>query len=186
MRILPQLIETSDFRHFKINTLNGTCVQNKGMALFPRKIGEKFMIASRLDGVNIDLLASDNINFWNESKLIYGPKHPWEFIQVGNCGSPIETEAGWVLLTHGVGPMRQYWLGALLLDLEDPSKVLGSLSEPLLVPNADERDGYVPNVVYSCGSLLHGDHLIIPYAVSDSHSSVATVSLPELLARLTS
>ena len=186
MRILPQLIETSDFRHFKINTLNGTCVQNKGMALFPRKVGDKFMMASRLDGENIYLLASDNINFWNESKLIYGPKHPWEFVQVGNCGSPIETEAGWILLTHGVGPMRQYWLGALLLDLEDPSKVLGSLSEPLLVPNADERDGYVPNVVYSCGALLHGDHLIIPYAVSDSHSSIATVSLPELLARLTS
>ncbi len=184
MRVLPQLIETSDFRHFKVNTLNGTCVQNKGMALFPRKIGDKFMMASRLDGENIYLLASDNINFWNEAKLIYGPKHAWEFIQVGNCGSPIETDAGWVLLTHGVGPMRQYWMGALLLDLEDPSHVLGSLSEPLLVPNADERDGYVPNVVYSCGALLHGDHLIVPYAVSDSQTSIATVSLPKLLARL--
>jgi predicted GH43/DUF377 family glycosyl hydrolase len=185
LRVLPQLIETSDFRHFKINTLNGACVQNKGMALFPRKVGGQFMMASRLDGENIYLLASDNIAFWNESKLIYGPKYPWEFVQVGNCGSPIETDAGWLLLTHGVGPMRQYWLGALLLDLEDPSKVLASLSEPLLTPNADERDGYVPNVVYSCGALLHGDCLIIPYAVSDSHSSIATVSLPELLARLT-
>jgi predicted GH43/DUF377 family glycosyl hydrolase len=186
LRVLPQLIETSDFRHFKINTLNGSCVQNKGMALFPRKVGGQFMMASRLDGENIFLLASDNVHFWNESKLIYAPKHPWEFIQDGNCGSPIETEAGWILLTHGVGPMRQYWLGALLLDREDPSKVIGSLSEPLLVPNADERDGYVPNVVYSCGALQHGDHLIIPYAVSDSHTSVATVSIPELLARLTS
>ena len=186
LRVLPQLIETSDFRHFKINTLNGSCVQNKGMALFPRKVGGQFLMASRLDGENIYLLASDNIHFWSESTLIYGPKYPWEFVQVGNCGSPIETEAGWILLTHGVGPMRQYWLGALLLDLEDPSKVLASLSEPLLVPNADERDGYVPNVVYSCGALAHGDHLIIPYAVSDSHTSVATVSLTELLARLTS
>ena len=186
LRVLPQLIETTDFRRFKINTLNGSCVQNKGMALFPRKVGGQFMMASRLDGENIFLLASDNIHFWNESKLIYAPKHPWEFIQVGNCGSPIETEAGWILLTHGVGPMRQYWLGALLLDRKDPSKVIGSLKEPLLVPNADERDGYVPNVVYSCGALLHGDGLIIPYAVSDSHSSIATVSVKELLARLLS
>ena len=186
LRVLPQLIETADFRHFKINTLNGTCVQNKGMALFPRKVGGQFMMASRLDGENIFLLASDNIHFWNESKLIYAPKQPWEFVQVGNCGSPIETEAGWILLTHGVGPMRQYWLGALLLDRKDPSKVIGSLNEPLLVPNADERDGYVPNVVYSCGALLHGDHLIIPYAVSDSHTSVATVPVKELLARLLS
>jgi predicted GH43/DUF377 family glycosyl hydrolase len=186
MRVLPQLIETSDFRHFKINTLNGSCVQNKGMALFPRKVHDKFMMASRLDGENIFLLESDNVNFWNESKLVYGPRHPWEFVQVGNCGSPIETEAGWVLLTHGVGPTRQYWLGAILLDLDDPSKVLGSLGDPLLVPNANERDGYVPNVVYSCGALLHEGRLVIPYAVSDSHTTIATVSLSELLARLTS
>ncbi|MDB4992941.1 MAG: hypothetical protein JWM74_373 [Myxococcaceae bacterium] len=186
MRVLPQLIETSDFRHFKINTLNGRCVQNKGMALFPRKVGGHFMMASRLDGENIYLLESDNIHFWNEAKLLYAPKYPWELVQVGNCGSPIETEAGWLLLTHGVGPMRQYWLGALLLDLKDPSRVIGSLSEPLLVPNADERDGYVPNVVYSCGALLHGDHLIVPYAVSDSHTSIATVPIAELLERLRS
>ena len=185
MRVLPQLIETTDFRHFKINTLNGTCVQNKGMALFPRMVRDRFMMASRLDGENIYLLESDNVHFWNESKLIHAPKFPWEFIQVGNCGSPIETEAGWILLTHGVGPMRQYWLGALLLDLDDPSKVIGSLEEPLLVPNADERDGYVPNVVYSCGALLHAEHLIIPYAVSDSYTNVATVSVSDLLARLT-
>jgi len=161
-------------------------VQNKGMALFPRKVGDHFMMASRLDGENIYLLASDNIHFWNESKLIHGPKLPWEFIQVGNCGSPIETEAGWILLTHGVGPMRQYWIGALLLDLEDPSHVIGSLAEPLLVPNTDERDGYVPNVVYSCGALLHGEQLIIPYAVSDSSTSIATVPVAELIARMTS
>ncbi len=184
LRVLPQLIETTDFRHFKINTLNGRCVQNKGMALFPRMVGGKFAMASRLDGENNYLLASDNIHFWNESKLVHGPMHPWEFVQVGNCGSPIETEHGWILLTHGVGPMRQYWIGALLLDLEDPSIVLGALRDPLLVPNADERDGYVPNVVYSCGALRHGDHLIVPYAVSDSHTTIATVSISELLAEL--
>jgi predicted GH43/DUF377 family glycosyl hydrolase len=183
-RVLPQLIETTDFRHFKINTLNGRCVQNKGMALFPRKLGDDFVMASRLDGENIYLLRSSNIHFWNESKLVHGPKHPWEFVQVGNCGSPIETKEGWVLLTHGVGPMRQYWLGALLLDLEDPSRVIGELSSPMLVPNADERDGYVPNVVYSCGAMLHEDHLIVPYAISDSYTSIATVSMSELLSQL--
>ncbi len=186
LRVLPQLIETSDFRHFKINTLNGPCVQNKGMALFPRKVGDHFMMASRLDGENIYLLKSDNIHFWQDSKLIYAPSQPWEFVQVGNCGSPIETPRGWILLTHGVGPMRQYWLGALLLDLEDPSRVIGQLTKPLLAPNADERDGYVPNVVYSCGAVRHGDHLIMPYAVSDSHSSIATIPIADLLAELTS
>jgi predicted GH43/DUF377 family glycosyl hydrolase len=184
VRTLPQLIETADFRHFKINTLNGQCVQNKGMALFPRKIGNDFVMAGRIDGENIFILKSDNIHFWNQSKLIYGPRHPWEFVQLGNCGSPIETPQGWVLLTHGVGPMRQYWLGALLLDLDDPTRVIGSLSEPMLVPNADERDGYVPNVLYSCGGMLHEDRLVIPYAISDSYTSVATVSLGELLSRL--
>ena len=186
LRVLPQLIETSDFRHFKMNSLNGSCVQNKGMALFPRKIGGQFVMASRLDGENIYLLRSDNIHFWNEATLVRGPKYPWEFVQVGNCGSPIETEEGWILLTHGVGPMRQYWIGALLLDLDDPSRVIGELNEPMLVPNADERDGYVPNVVYSCGALRHADVLVVPYAVSDSHTSIATVPVADLLARLKS
>ncbi len=185
-RVLPQLIETTDFRHFKINTLNGACVQNKGMALFPRKVGGQFVMASRLDGENIFLLRSDNIHFWRESTLVYAPKRPWEIVQMGNCGSPIETDEGWILLTHGVGPMRQYWLGALLLDLEDPSLVIGELTEPFLVPNEDERDGYVPNVVYSCGALRHGDTLVVPYAVSDSHTGVATVPIAELLAALRS
>jgi predicted GH43/DUF377 family glycosyl hydrolase len=181
-RVLPQLIETIDFRHFKVNTLNGRCVQNKGMALFPRKIGDHFVVAARLDGENIYLLRSDNIHFWNESKLVHGPKYPWEIVQVGNCGSPIETDEGWVLLTHGVGPMREYWIGALLLDLEDPSRVIGELSEPILTPDPAERDGYVPNVVYSCGAMRHEDRLIIPYGIADSHIRVATVSIPELLA----
>jgi predicted GH43/DUF377 family glycosyl hydrolase len=183
-RVLPQFIETTDFCHFKMLTLNGKYVQNKGMALFPRKIGDYFMMAGRLDGHNIYLLETDNIHFWNESRLIYEPKNPWEIVQVGNCGSPIETDAGWILLTHGVGPMRQYCIGALLLDREDPSRVISQLNEPMLVPEADERDGYVPNVVYSCGALRHGDHLIIPYAVSDSHTRVATVPITDVLERL--
>ncbi len=183
-RVLPQLIETDDFRHFKINTLNGRCVQNKGMALFPRKIGKDFVMASRHDGENLFLLRSENLHFWNESTPLHAPKEPWELVQVGNCGSPIETDEGWVLLTHGVGPMRQYWMGALLLDLEDPSRVIGSLREPLLVPNQDERDGYVPNVVYSCGPMLHDGQLVIPYAISDSYSSIATVRLRDLVSQL--
>ncbi len=183
-RVLPQFIETTDFRRFKMTTLNGKYVQNKGMALFPRKVGDHFMMAARLDGQNIYLLRTDNIHFWNDSRLIYEPRKPWEMVQVGNCGSPIETDTGWILLTHGVGPMRQYWIGALLLDLEDPSRVISQLNEPLLVPQSDERDGYVPNVVYSCGALRHGDHLIVPYAVSDSHTRVATVSIAEVLERL--
>lgn len=183
-RVLPQLMETTDFRYFNINTLNGRCVQNKGMALFPRKIGDDFVMAARLDGENIFLLRSKNIHFWNESQLIHRPHHQWEFVQLGNCGSPIETEHGWLLLTHGVGPMRQYAIGAILLDLEDPSQVIGELAEPLITPNADERDGYVPNVVYSCGPMLHGDHLIIPFAIADSHTAFATVGMGELLEAL--
>jgi predicted GH43/DUF377 family glycosyl hydrolase len=183
-RVLPQLIETMDFRYFKINTLNGRCVQNKGMALFPRKLGGDFVMAARLDGENIFLLRSENIHFWNESTLIHRPKQRWEFVQLGNCGSPIETDEGWLLLTHGVGPMREYSIAALLLDLDDPSRVIGELTEPLLWPNADERDGYVPNVVYSCGAMRNDDHLVIPFAVSDAHTTFATVSIPELLGEL--
>ncbi len=184
-RVLPQLIETTDFRYFKVSTLNGSCVQNKGMALFPRKLGDHFVVAGRLDGENIYLLRSDNLHFWNESKIVHAPTFPWEFIQVGNCGSPIETDRGWVLLTHGVGPMRQYWMGALLLDLEDPSRVIGLLEEPILTPDPAERDGYVPNVVYSCGAMRHEDDLVIPYAIADSRVSFAIVSIPEMLERFT-
>lgn len=184
VRVLPQLIETTDFRYFKISTLNGRCVQNKGMALFPRKLGDDFVMAARLDGENIFLLRSGNLHFWNESTLIHRPKQRWEFVQLGNCGSPIETDDGWLLLTHGVGPMRQYSIGALLLDLEDPSRVIGELTEPILWPNADERDGYVPNVVYSCGAMRHDDHLVIPFAVSDAYTTFATVSISSLLAEL--
>ena len=183
-RTLPQFLETTDFRNFKLYTLNGRCVQNKGMALFPRKIRDQYWMVSRLDGENIYLLPSDNVHFWNESHKLRGPVKFWEFVQIGNCGSPIETPEGWLLLTHGVGPMRQYWLGAILLDLEDPTRVLGALDEPILAPNETERDGYVPNVVYSCGAMLHGDTLLIPYAVADTFTSIATVSLSAILSAM--
>ena len=178
---LPQLLETQDFFHFKFITLNGPAVQNKGMALFPRAIGGRYAMLSRQDDENILLMYSDNIHFWQEPKLLLLPAQPWEFVKIGTCGSPIETEAGWLVLTHGVGPMRKYCLGAFLLDLEDPSRVLGRLREPLLAPNETEREGYVPNVVYTCGALLHGRELIIPYAMSDYATSFATVSLDEVL-----
>lgn len=182
--ILPQLLETSDFLHFKFITLNGPAVQNKGMALFPRKINGKYAMLSRQDDENILLMFSDNIHFWHSPKVLLSPVEPWEFVKMGNCGSPIETEAGWVVLSHGVGAMRKYSIGAFLLDLEDPTRVIGRLREPLLAPNEAEREGYVPNVVYTCGALLHGRELVIPYAMSDSATSFATVSLDHLLAAM--
>jgi len=178
---LPQLMETQDFLHFKFITLNGAAVQNKDMALFPRKINGRYTMLSRQDNENILLMYSDNIHFWQTAKLLLPPAQPWEFVKIGSCGSPIETEAGWLVLTHGVGPMRKYCLGAVLLDIEDPTHILGRLREPLLAPNETEREGYVPNVVYTCGSLLHGRELIIPYAMSDYATSFATIPLDELL-----
>jgi len=179
--ILPQLITTHDFVSFKINTLNGKAVQNKGMALFPRKIDGKYAMLSRQDGENNHIMFSENINFWQKSEIIQTPTQPWEFVQIGNCGSPIETSEGWLLLTHGVGPMRKYSIGVELLDLNDPSRIIGRLDEPILVPTSEEREGYVPNVVYSCGAIVHNDELIIPYAIADQRTSIATVSVPELL-----
>ena len=183
-QILPQLLFTKDFRRFSIVTLNGKYAQNKGMALFPRKINRRYVMISRQDGENLHIMTSTNIRFWNEVQLLRPPTYPWELIQIGNCGSPIETEKGWLLLTHGVGPMRRYCIGADLLDLENPSKVIAHAREPLIAPNEKEREGYVPNVVYSCGAIRHGGQLIIPYAMSDSATSFATVSLDELLAYL--
>jgi predicted GH43/DUF377 family glycosyl hydrolase len=182
--VFPQLLETKDFTHFKISTLNGPEVENKGMALFPRKIGDRYAMLSRQDGENIYLMYSDQLHFWFEKHLLMRPTYPWEFVQVGNCGSPIETEAGWLVLTHGVGPMRRYTIGAILLDLNDPGRVIGRLRQPLLEPTQEEREGYVPNVVYSCGSLIYADKLIIPYAMSDQSTSFATVSIEELLREL--
>jgi predicted GH43/DUF377 family glycosyl hydrolase len=181
----PQLLETTDFTHFKISTLNGAEVQNKGMALFPRKINGRYATLSRQDGENIYLMYSDDLYFWQTKELLLKPTYPWEYVQLGNCGSPIETEAGWLVLSHGVGPMRKYAVGAFLLDLNDPSKVLGRTKEPILSPDENEREGYVPNVVYSCGGQINGEDLIIPYAMSDYASSFATVNVKELLAELT-
>lgn len=182
--ILPMLLETQDFLRFKIITLNGAAVQNKGMALFPRKIDGHYAMISRQDGENIFIMFSDNVHFWDDPATLLRPSYSWEFVQLGNCGSPIETEAGWLLLTHGVGPMRKYCIGAILLDLEDPTRVIGRLKHPLIEPIDNEREGYVPNVVYTCGALLHGRELIIPYAMSDSASSIATVKIDELLSAL--
>jgi len=179
--ILPQLIETKDFIKFNILTLNGKALQNKGMAPFPRKIGDRYVMLSRQDGENNHIMFSDNIHFWQESRIIQEPEYPWEFIQIGNCGSPLETDEGWIVLTHGVGPMRQYCLGAILLDLENPTKIIARLDEPLLSPHEKEREGYVPNVVYSCGALIHNNELVIPYAMSDINSGIATVAVKELL-----
>lgn len=180
-KFLPQLIETKDFIKFKIITLNGKAVQNKGMALFPRKINGRYVMLSRQDGENNRIMFSDNIYFWQESEIIQEPECPWEFIQIGNCGSPLETDDGWLVLTHGVGPMRQYCIGAMLLDLENPKKIIARLEDPLLTPHEDEREGYVPNVVYSCGAIIHNSELVIPYAMSDSVSGMATVGVSELI-----
>lgn len=182
--IIPQLVETDDFEHFRFITLNGPAVQNKGMALFPRKLNGLYAMLGRQDGENLQLMYSDNLHFWNETRVILRPRFSWELVQIGNCGSPIETEAGWLVLSHGVGPMRQYCIGAFLLDLERPERVVGRLRQPLLKPEPGEREGYVPNVVYSCGALVHAGWLILPYAVSDSAVRFARVELKALLAAI--
>ncbi len=182
--VLPQLIKTKDFVSFNVITLNGRAVHNKGMALFPHKIRGRYAMLSRQDGENNHIMFSDHLHFWQESDIIQEPERPWEFIQVGNCGSPLETEAGWLVLTHGVGPMRQYCIGAMLLDLEDPTRILARLDDPLLSPHEEEREGYVPNVVYSCGAIIHNRELVIPYAMSDIHSGIATVNLADLISSM--
>jgi predicted GH43/DUF377 family glycosyl hydrolase len=182
--ILPQLISTTDFVTFRIATLNGPCARNKGIALFPRRIDGRFVALARLDNENNFLMTSDNVHFWHEAKMIQSPARPWEIVQLGNCGSPLETEAGWLVITHGVGAMRQYALGAILLDLRDPTRVLGSLTAPLLEALGSDRDGYVPNVVYSCGSMISGELLVLPYGFADVGTRIATVRLADLLAAL--
>jgi len=184
--ILPQLIETKDFLHFRVFTLNGNAVQNKGMALFPRRINGRYAMLSRQDDENLFIMYSDSPYHWNDPQILMRPVEIWESIKIGNCGSPIETKVGWLVITHGVGPMRKYCIGAALLDLDDPTKVIGRLKDPLLSPEDNERDGYVPNVVYSCGSLVLGDHLILPYAMSDKATAIASVLLHDLLTLLTS
>jgi predicted GH43/DUF377 family glycosyl hydrolase len=182
--VLPELVETSDFLRFRFITLNGPAAQNKGMALFPRKINGLYAMLSRQDNENIYLMFSDNVHFWHECKLLLKPTFAWELVQLGNCGSPIETEAGWLVLSHGVGPLRNYCIGAFLLDHDNPDKVIGRLREPLLKPDQNEREGYVPNVVYTCGALLHHGELIIPYGMADHATGFATVPLAQVLAAM--
>ncbi|HEX9979160.1 MAG TPA: glycoside hydrolase family 130 protein [Flavobacterium sp.] len=182
--IMPKLLKTTDFYDFRTSPLHGNGAKNKNLALFPRKINGKYAMLSRIDGWNNYIMYSDNINEWENPIRIQSPEYPWEFVQVGNCGSPIETDEGWLVITHAVGPMRTYTIGAALLDLDNPEKEIGRLKEPLIVPNAEEREGYVPNVVYSCGSIVHNGELIIPYGLADYSSGFASVSLKLLLDRL--
>jgi predicted GH43/DUF377 family glycosyl hydrolase len=179
--ILPKLISTEDFYNFRVMPLHGAGAQNKNLALFPRKIKGKFAMLSRIDGVNNYIMYSDRQTQWNNPILLQEPRYTWELTQIGNCGSPLWTEEGWLVITHGVGAMRCYCIGASLFDLDDPSKEIGRLKEPLLSPLEDEREGYVPNVVYSCGAIIHNDSLILPYAVSDYSSTYAVVNMVELL-----
>lgn len=182
--ILPQLLVTTDFDEFRVATLNGRCAQNKGMALFPRPVNGRFAALSRYDQENIDIMFSDNVRHWQTREPLRAPRWPWELTQIGNCGSPIETEAGWLVLTHGVGAMRQYVIGAVLLDRSDPRRVIADLPEPLLVPDEQERNGYVPNVLYSCGGLVHAGRLLLPYAFSDAGVHVCLAEVDELVRAL--
>lgn len=179
--ILSKLITTEDFYTFRVMPMYGEGSLGKGMAIFPKKINGKYAVLGRMDGVNNYLMYSSRPNQWENPQMIQKPEYPWEYTQVGNCGSPLWTEEGWLILTHGVGAMRRYCIGASLFDLDDPSKEIGRLPEPLLSPLEEEREGYVPNVVYSCGSIIHNKSLILPYAVSDYSSSYAVVDLKELL-----
>ncbi|HVS91253.1 MAG TPA: glycoside hydrolase family 130 protein [Mucilaginibacter sp.] len=182
--IMPKLLQTTDFYNFKIRPLHGAGAKNKGLALFPRKVNGNYTMLSRIDGRNNYVMYSNNINMWENPIMIQQPLYPWELIQLGNCGSPIETDHGWLVITHGVGPMRRYSLGAALLKLDDPAAEIGRLKEPLLVANKDEREGYVPNVVYSCGGIVNNGQLVIPYGLSDNSSSFITVDLKALLDKI--
>jgi len=179
--IRSELIETSDFLSFRLSPLHGAAARNKGMALFPRRIDGKYAMIARQDNENLYLSYSDDLYRWEDGQAILKPQFPWEFVQIGNCGSPIELEEGWLLLTHGVGPVRKYSIGAVLLDKRDPSRVLARSSEPLLRPESSEREGYVPNVVYTCGALRHNDQIILTYAVSDTFSNFATMKISALM-----
>ncbi len=183
--VSQQLLQTSDFRTFASSPMAGPAAAGKGLALFPRRIGGRFAALSRHDREANAVAFSDGLERWGDAVTFQVPRWDWEILQLGNCGSPIETDAGWLVLTHGVGPMRTYSIGALLLDLDDPSRVLAATREPVLSPTAGEQDGYVPNVVYTCGALLHADALVIPYAFADQAISVATVSCGDLLASMT-
>jgi predicted GH43/DUF377 family glycosyl hydrolase len=180
--IRSELLRTVDFKRFLLEPIVGRAGRNKGMALFPQKIGNKYAMLGRQDGKNLFLLKSDRIDRWNsEGQLLMEPRYPWEFIQIGNCGSPVRTDEGWLVVTHGVGAMRKYALGCALLDLDDPSKVIGRTKEPILTATDADRSGYVPNVVYTCGVMKVGQRLLIPYGISDSAVGFATVKIGDLL-----
>ncbi|WP_213288177.1 glycoside hydrolase family 130 protein [Bradyrhizobium sp. sGM-13] len=179
--IRSELIETADFLSFRMTPLQGAAARNKGMALFPRKIDGRYAMIARQDNENLYLVYSDDLYRWEGGQAILQPQFPWEFVQIGNCGSPIELEEGWLMLTHGVGPVRKYSIGAALLDKRDPSKLLARSREPLLRPEPSEREGYVPNVVYTCGAMTHNGQLILPYAVSDTYSNFATIEISALM-----
>jgi predicted GH43/DUF377 family glycosyl hydrolase len=179
--IRSEFMRTRDFRSFDLIGIEGDAARNKGMALFPRKIGGRYLMVGRQDGKNLFLLASDDLGVWDGGELLMKPEFPWELIQIGNCGPPIEIDEGWLLLTHGVGAMRQYSIGAVLLDRDDPSKIIGRTREPILRAENDDRNGYVPNVVYTCGGLKVGDQLFMPYGISDSSVGFAFMSISMLL-----
>jgi predicted GH43/DUF377 family glycosyl hydrolase len=179
--IRSELIETTDFLTFKLTPLRGSAAVNKGMALFPRKINGRYAMIARQDSENLFFLTSDDLYTWDGGTAVLRPEFPWEFVQIGNCGSPIELDEGWLLFTHGVGPVRKYSIGAALLDKHDPTKILGRTKQPLVRPEPSEREGYVPNVVYTCGAMRHNGKIVMPYAVSDTFSSFATIEIAELL-----
>ena len=182
--IQSELLITRDFRTFRLQPMSGPAARNKGMALFPRKVDGRYAMIGRQDGENLFYLTSDDLLTWNEGEFLMGPMYPWELVQMGNCGSPIELEEGWLLLTHGVGAMRKYSIGAVLLDKDDPRKILKRTAQPILSPSDDDREGYVPNVVYTCGAIAHGGRLFIPYAVADSSVTFCWVELSALLAEM--
>jgi predicted GH43/DUF377 family glycosyl hydrolase len=183
--IRSELLETSDFLTFRMTPLSGAAARNKGMALFPRKIDGRYAMIARQDNENLYLIYSDDLYRWEGGQAILKPEHPWEFVQIGSCGSPIELDEGWLLLTHGVGAVRKYSIGAVLLDKNDPSKVLARSREPLVRPEPREREGYVPNVVYTCGAMRQGDRIVLPYAISDTFSNFATIKITDLMTAIT-
>ncbi|MGC4030279.1 MAG: glycoside hydrolase family 130 protein [Tepidisphaeraceae bacterium] len=184
VRTMPMLLHTRDFHRIEFASLNGAAAANKGMAIFPRKINGKYVMCSRIDGENLFISFSDSVHFWETAEMLISPRHPWELMQIGNCGAPIETPQGWILLTHGVGPMRTYAIGAMLLDLNDPRKVIGHLKEPIITPDGADREGYVPNVVYTCGAMEVAGDLFIPFAMADKSTSFVVIPTQELVNKL--
>jgi len=182
--IRSQFLRTRDFRGFLMQPIRGSAARNKGLALFPRKVNGSYMMIGRQDGENLFLIRSSEIDHWSEGELLMTPRYPWELVQIGNCGAPIELDEGWLVLTHGVGAMRKYSIGAILLDRDDPSKIIGRTAEPLLSAADEDREGYVPNVVYTCGAIRHGDLLFMPYGVADSSVAFAFLPISSLLAAM--